>query len=583
MQQNGSRLYYISAARGDDLTGDIYFWDGARIIDSQGKPADASGAAYGIDPMNPSAAVRPFKRWAYVGPRDSAAKDIGSRGVIGSPAASARGGYPDWWLFSRGETFDLAQDLLSFEREVNPAATMVNSSLAVPGGRSATERQVVGAYGDACAARPRFVHPMLGFVSRYYSSGPVFKNVAYLSLHFDGHDRPAQGKYTGLTLLGQTIASTDILFEDVWLDAAASSIGSKNAGQITLRRSLITDSYVTDGSHVQGIFYEGSREGRLRIEESILLRNGFSHGDPKTMVWPPTGAQTWDLFNRNMYISGQTNSMESGVVDTVSMMGASGDQFRPGLKLERNFFYQGYVGMGAYGGYADSDGPTGTIVDNVLQRFVGTGTNNNLGQPGWGFILGGGAYGVEVARNIVTGAQYAGNSFGIEVRPLYQDCYAPFVYATRSNLIQNNIFDNGNAAAIRISDGVAATDTCYNWVYPGVRSNTVADNTMISTSLREFEYSAIGLATGTASDTSFQRNRLFTDRASAAAALGWKGADRTLKTYMSWNSVPVSSADGFPEYFGQATLQRRGQWRPQWTGRSVVNYFRDGFGMGALQ
>ena len=44
-------------------------------------------------------------------------------------------------MFKRGETFDLSSDLLSFARQTNPSVTQVNSSLAVPGGRSATERQ----------------------------------------------------------------------------------------------------------------------------------------------------------------------------------------------------------------------------------------------------------------------------------------------------------------------------------------------------------------------------------------------------------------------------------------------------------
>ena len=583
LQQPGSRLYYISAAKGSDQTGEIYFWDGSRIIDSAGRPADSAGNAYGTDPMNPTAAVRPFKRWAYVGPRDSATQDIGSRGRVGGATPSTRGGYPDWWLFSRGETFDLTADLLSFEQETNPLATSVNGSLSVPGGRSSAERQIVGAYGDLCQPRPRFVHPMLGFISRYTNAATaLFKNVAYLSLHFDGHDRTAVGSYGGITLLGQTSASTDVLFEDIWVDGTTVNIGMNNAAQVTFRRTLVTDAFTKDGSHVQGVYYEGTRDGRLRIEESILLRNGFSHGDPKTMAWPPSGTQTWDMFNRNMYISGQTNSMQSGVFDSVSMMGASGDQFRPGLGLERNFFYQGYVAMGAHGGYADTEGATGNMLDNVLQRFVGSGTNYNLGQPGWGLQLGGGAYDVEVARNIVTGAQHPANTFALQLMPLFQDCNVLYQFATRANRIHDNVLDSGTAnAAISVADGT--TNTCFGWIYPGVRGNTASDNTLINSKVRASEYAPVGAAIGTSNDTVYQRNGLFADRASAAVALGWTGPDRTLKTYMLSNGVAVNSTDGFPEYFAKATTQRRGQWRPEWTARPIVDYFRNGFGMAALQ
>ena len=386
--------------------------------------------------------------------------------------------------------------------------------------------------------------------------------------------------------VNQTPASTNILFEDVWLDAAPVNIGgNNNAAQVTLRRSLVTDAFSTAGfGHGPlGIYYSGARDGVLRIEESILMRNGFSSGDPKTMPWPPTGAQAWDMFSRNLYLNGQTNSMQSGMFDSVStMMGASGDQFRPGMRVERNFFYQGYVGVGAHGGFADSAGPTGAIIDNVLQRFVGTGTNNNVGQPGWGFILGGGANAVQVTGNIVTGAQYAGTSFALQFLPIWQDCNVPFSYATRSSVVQNNVFDAGSAgAAINVTDGT--TDACYGWTFPGVHGNTVSNNVLVDSKLRESEYTPVGGAIGTTNDTVFQGNKLYTDRASAAAVLGWTGADRTLKTYMAANGVAVTSTDGFPEYFSQASQQRRGQWQAKWTSHELVNYFRTGFGKAAMQ
>jgi hypothetical protein len=288
------------------------------------------------------------------------------------------------------------------------------------------------------------------------------------------------------------------------------------------------------------------------------------------------------MFSRNLYINGETNSMQSGLFNSVSMLGASGDQFRPGMRVERNFFYQGYVAMGARGGYADAAGATGSILDNVLQRFVGSGTDNNLGQPGWGFQLGGGAYAVEVARNIVTGAQHPATSYALQLLPLYQECYAPFKYATRANQIHDNVLDSGSAnGAINVTDGT--TNACYGLVLPGVRENLAADNTLINAKGQVSEYAPVGAATGTLNDTAYQRNRMFPNRAYAAASLGWTGPDRTLRSYLVANGVAVSSPDGFPEYFAKATLQRRGQWRAQWSAPMMVNYFRSGFGMPALQ
>jgi hypothetical protein len=582
MKQPGSRLHYISAATGSDSTGRLYFWDGQQIVDQDGKATDAAGAAYGTDPMNPTAAVKPFRRWSWVGPRRSATSDIGSRGEMGSAFGAFRAGFPDWWLFRRTETFDLTDDFLSFERETNPAAQMVYASLAVTGGRSATERQIVGAYGDLCGARPRFVHPQLGFVSRHERAGfPTLKHVAYLSLHFDGHDRAVGKNFAGVTLLYQTASAIDILLEDIWFDATTISIGGANGAQVTARRVIVTDNYATDGSHVQGVYYDGSRAGVFRIEESILMRNGFARGDPKTMPWPPSGAQIWDHFNRNLYINGETDFARSGLFDSVSMLGASGDQFRPGGLVLRNFFYQGYVSLGARGGYPDADGPTGKILDNVLQRFTATGTDMNTGHPGWGIGVSGGSFAVEVARNVVTGAQHPAKWWGVAVSPINQDCYAPAKLPTRSTRIRGNIVDAGTAqAAINVTDGT--TNPCFGLVLPGVRDTVVSDNVLITDKLREGEFTPVGAAVGTVPDTVFQANKVYPTRAAAALALGFPAPDRTLKTYMQSRGVAVASSDGFPEWFSKATGQRRGQWRPEWTARPLVNYFRDGFAMPAL-
>ncbi len=586
LQQPGSRLYYISAATGNDATAEIYFWDGSRIVDSAGAAKDASGAAYGSDPMNPSAAVKAFKRWAYVGPRQDGS-DIGSPSNAGSTLVSTRGGFPDWWLFKRGETFDLSQDFLSFARENDSSATSVPGSLAVSGGRSATERQIVGAYGDPCADRPRFVHPQAGFITRFENVGtPVFKNVAYLSLHFDGHDRLSTGDYAGLTMLYQNSSAVNLLFEDDWFDATSVNISQSNGAQVTLRRSLVTDSYKTDGNYVQGVFYEGSRDGKFRIEESLLMRNGFSHGDPKTTPWPPSGSQVWAKNGRNMYLTGQTSNMNSGLFDSVSMLGGSGDQIRAGMRVERNFVYQGYFGLGAYGGYPDGDGPTGTLTDNILQRFVGTGTDDNTGQPGWGIGLTSGASGVEIARNIVTSAQYAGvgNAFGIS--PLSWVCYAHvFHYPTRGNNLHDNILESpADASVLGVSDGVTGESTpgCANWQYPGVQGNTVANNVMISGSGQVSGYGPVGAAVGTTNDTIYTSNKIYPSRDAAATALGWTNPNRTLKTYLLANGISVSSPDGFPEYFALATGLRRGLWQPKWSGKAINNHVRTGFGLTAL-
>lgn len=600
IEQPGSRLFYISNSGLDPSgeespTGQIYFWDGTQIIDATGSATGDDGLAYGTDPMNPTGPIKPYKRWVYVAPRRT------SWGVNNAKVGAAwdgtsykapgggefRSGFPDWWLFKRGDRFNLQAEYLSFAQETNPDLTSTSGgSLAVPGGRSANQIQVLGAYGDIAQARPHFSNPNSGIFLR---AGGSITHVAYLSLHFDG--RGTNNKTVkGFTFLGQTKESENILLEDLWLEALGGN-SIQTAAEITLRRVLVTDSFnkIEEGSHVQGLFSSGTRDARIRIEQSIFMRNGFKHGDPE-LSWPPSGAQQWDIFDRNMYLSGECNNDVCGVFDTVSMIGASGDQFRPGMRIERNFFYQGYVGMGAHGGYPDSDGPTGTLVDNVLQRFKGSGTNDNRGHPGWGFELTSGAYGVEVARNIVSGAQHPSRSYGFALDNLGWYCYShTFQYATRENNIHDNIFDSGAApAAIRVIDGsgnemAAENDRCGPPAgTPGTTGNQVVNNVLINAATTESEYVTKTNSENISNDTVFSGNDMYPDRATAASDRGWLDPERTLKTYLESLGVTVTSDDGFIEYFNEAKQQRRGYWRKEYTARPLVNYIREGFGMDTL-
>jgi len=598
-RQPGSRLFYISNEGSDPSgnespTGQIYFWDGIQIVDATGSSTAVDGTPYGTDPMHPTGAIKPYKRWVYVAPRRT---DFGvSNSKVGAEwggadyAAPGRGdfraGFPDWWMFKRGNTFDLQAEYLSFAQETNPSLTETSGgSITIPGGSSANEIQVVGAYGDLAHVRPRFINPNSGtFLDAVF--GPI-KHAAYLSLHFDGRGTN-NATANGVRFRYQPNTSINILLEDLWLEALGGSFIEESGLEITLRRVLITDAFnkVEEKQHVQGLYTNGTRDARIRIEESILMRNGFKHGDPE-LSWPPSGDQTWDVFDRNMYLSGECDNDICGVFDTVSMIGASGDQFRPGMRLERNFFYQGYIQMGASGGYPDSEGPTGTMLDNVLQRFKGTGTNDDRGQPGWGMLLGSGAYKVEVARNIVTSAQYPASTPGFSLDNLTWYCYSHnFNYATRENNIHDNIFDSGSASsAIQIIDG-GGNQAGYDCGPPpgvaGTTGNYIVNNILINANWTESEYLWVPDSTPIPNDTYFADNAMYSDILTAAASHDWNDPDRTLKSYLESIGVTVTSDDGFIEYFNEAKNQRRGYWREEYTAKPLVSYIRAGFGMDAL-
>jgi hypothetical protein len=576
--QKGSRIIYISGANGNDETGEFYFWDGSRLVDRKGQSRNSQGLDYGTNPSRPSAAVRAFKHWATVAPRTDGGDLLTKNPIFGTTPVT-RAGYPDWWLFARNETFDIVAD---FKAVVPNAVANPNfvASLSVSSGRSSAEPQVVTAYGSLCLPRPRFVNPILDFVTRFESIyTPTFRHAIYSSLHFDG--RGAKEGSSALRLLGQSAQSRSLIFEDMWFDAANINIGQKNNGEISIRRSLLTDVYsASDKVHAEGIFYDGGPQGIFRIEESILMRNGF-RGDPKNFSWPPKGDQIWNIYNRNIYMSGLTQSAQSGFFDSISMMGASGDQFRPGMRIERSFFYQGYLMIGGAGGRPMSDGSSGAILDSVLQRFEGVGTNDNRGHPGWGIELTWGANDVQVTRNIVTGAQHPAKSYALKFSP-FDLC--PFSYATRNNRVHGNIFDSGSASAALLSvDGVAYPPGCAKtWVYPGITNNSVYENVLINSGGRQHIYQPRAVAISTKSDTQVQRNSVLVDRNQGIAQLNWKDPNRTLRTYLLSKGVTVASDDGFPEYFEIATRMQRGKWDTTWTARNIVNYFRSGFDMPVL-
>jgi hypothetical protein len=233
------------------------------------------------------------------------------------------------------------------------------------------------------------------------------------------------------------------------MDAGTGIVIQNTSGQFTFYRSIITDAYRESHSpHVQGVYFSGLRDSRLRIEESILMRNGFGFGDPMTN-WPPSGQQYYDIFND----------------------------------------------------------------------------------------------------------------------------------ATRSNSIHDNIFDSGAAyRAVLVTDGVAGDSAgCSTWTYPGITGNRVDNNILINANGVAWENRPEETAAGTTNDTVFADNTMYASRAEAAAAEGWSGPDRTLKTYLESLGLEVTSDDGFIEFFTLARQQRKGNWQTAFTSEELNQYIRAGF------
>lgn len=527
LAQTGSRIFYIDPTNGVDSTtvsvASYYFWDGTNIVDTTGSTTNpGNGQAYGTDPRNPNqAAIKPYKRWAYVGPRRNCG-DIATVDDVGWPAqacATNRAAKPDWWLFKRGETIDLTTDLLGYKQEAVPGATNISSSLT--SGGSTVCCQVFGAYGATTTARPKFIHPQNSYITRTYSaSAPTWQNVRYEGLHFDGHDRATGYNWT-FSFLNHLDASTGIVFEDDWFDGTK-EINLQSAGDYRFKRIIMNDSWRATadpfGGHNQGIFFLGHTSTTIfRIEDSIFVRNGFTTGDPSTTTWPPTSPVLFDAFSRNLYFKGNVDRATSGIFNTVVLAGGSGDQFRQGGRVEGNFFYTGYI---VFNGESGTVGETnsGTLQNNVLQTYV-----NGTAHPGWGFNVGHGLHDVTVSGNIVTRAQ-SGRTLGVSNYSLHlkainddipNDTHlGPLNFATQNNTVTGNVFDAGAFTyAVQITDTSTSASTTgsdiWSFEWPGIGvggtsgilSNTVTSNVFVYDNVGSLKtyttYTGLGSSCGT--------------------------------------------------------------------------------------
>ena len=478
--QTGARLHYLANAGVNSLTLTVatyYLWDGVNIIDTTGSTTGAGGVPYGTDPFNPTGPILPYQTWSYCGPKQNG-EDIGVAGRVGAETfftfAGTRTVAPDWWMFKRGDVFDLALDV----------GVTGSSSLSVPGGATAAGVQVVGEYGPTTSPRPQFIHPDNGFIFRNLTAGRTdFKNAVYRGLHFNGHNRATGVTFIGLRFLPDPVgaSSPNILIEDVWFDGTAGVLPAMHAGDVRFRRCIVADNWYPNTAlgHVQGFSMSANGDGVsqdfvYQIDDCITYRNGFTSGDP-SLSWPPSGgALDYTIFCRNFYVGSHTNHKESRITNTVSLIGGSGDQYRNGWRAEGNFVYAGFLMMNGYGGNAQPN--SGVFRNNVMQVFRATGPNSNA-HPAWGLIFGHSLQGVQIDGNIVTRAQMgrlADGFAGVWFKVINDDFYYPLTRTLRFNTVTDNIFDCGNSTS-----GVQIDDQGQNkigWVNPGLNGNSVVRN-----------------------------------------------------------------------------------------------------------
>lgn len=612
--QPGSRIYLIDPDDGIDSidynVASYLYWNGTNLVDTTGSTTNpGNGQLYGTDPLNPNqAAIKPYKSWSFVAPHRNgngrnASGDL--MGVTGDDigherfnAGQGRVDKPDWWLIKEAlaAPLDLAVDLAR-------AGAGVNSGLSLPGGTgTGSLRQVLGRYGPGTGARPRIIGATRsgGIMRRGYQADVIPRHMFIFGLHIDGHTRtlPDNG-YPFLSFTSHPASSIDITFEDVWVDGRNNGISPDTNGRYRFRRCIMGDAFKAEGlGHFQNLYFEGTELAQLIIEDCLLYRGGFNT-DPKTQ-WPPTGTMTFDAFRRNEYLAHHCDHANSHYRRNVSLVGASGTQFRLGMRVRNNFFLQGYVISAAGGG--DSQVDSGSFEDNVVQTFYGTGTNSNLGQPPQGCQVAAGAQSFRVTNNIVTDqglAPATATDHAFSIGPVIPSWNMFDVHPTRGVVISGNLairtnatnhysvddgiptntagyVDNGNGTASYLIDLGSGTNVPALYTYPGIVNNFINSNVHVgAASVRKVFTARGGTPVGASDPTKYGTDVFYADIATAAAALNWIDGTWNFKKYLQACGFTITSADGVKEYCEDIVpTMKKGTWRIDMTAPRINNSFR---------
>src|SRR6185436_17704934 len=253
-----------------------------------------------------------------------------------------RDGMPDWLLLRRGDSWS-GEGLGSWTKS----------------GRSAQEPMLISAYGTG--ARPLI---KTGAYHGFYTQNGAVNNLDLIGIHFYADSRdPNSPSYVGadggigIRLLAP---SDQILIEDCEIDSYMTNISiSADLGPIsnvTLRRSVVTDAYVTSG-HSQGAFFGGING--LTIEGNVFDHNGWNENVAGAM---PT------KFNHNIYVV--SNNKNVVVKDNIIANASShGLTARSGGKISGNIFINNAIGMsfGFNNGSEETPGGvSGFIKDNIF-------------------------------------------------------------------------------------------------------------------------------------------------------------------------------------------------------------------------
>lgn len=510
-----------------------------------------------------------------------------------------RNSYPDWILLKKGDTWtDEAFGQFCYS------------------GRSKTEPMLISAYG--AGARPLIkTNPSISTTNGIMSSsgggcGIGGDYLAIVGLEFYAYTRDPNSPNFNPSTLTITHSGFNFLYATNWqlLEDNKFSFYSGNTihpwptgptfKNISLRRNIITDDYVTNG-YCQGLFSSGTSD--FLVEENVWDHNGWNE--------QVTGTST--MFSRNMYLShGDGKTILRGNIDA---NGASGGvQVRTGGIAENNLFLRDPYSITFGHNQNDTIDISGVIRNNVIldSRDINNTVGNGAGTGIWirselANVQGSSSYGDALVKNLdVYGNIIAHNKLGsLNIAGIKMDGTGPYA----NTKVHNNIIYDWSRPT-----WPTATDHRADGLYIKIATSTLPAEVSVYNNIIQQIYSGfIGLTSNidTASSSVLRQNNTYWSAEANSAVVWSKGwfeffgehavtwdmwmtrtgetgavnqlvgftdPNRSIETYMT--SLGVTPT--YEAFMVKARQQSKDNWDPRFTASVVNNYIRAGFDLPPL-
>lgn len=435
-----------------------------------------------------------------------------------------RSGYGDQMLLKRGETH------------------YGNFGIWSKSGRSAAEPMVIGSYGTGSRA----------VVNTGSSYGLAIGSKNLVSnLYFQGIKLIGDGVAVadGITVAG-TINNFHI--EDVEITKYVNNVTLQKffgpVTNVTIRRSVITDSYSRGGRNSQGLFAEAVNN--LTLEENVFDRNGWG------------GVKSPTIYNHNAYV----RSTSTGLIargNTFSNASSHGLQARAGGIVENNVFIDNPTALSfglVNGSPVTPGGVTGRVTNNVIVGTKNIGSNVRGVAMEIGNIKRGGT---TISGNVIANGQ-ANTSL-------------PAI------MLSVGSGNDNYSTAVGINDLTISNNVVYNWsigywavhgMAPGTGPKALNNLNVVN---NHFQNIATYNAILKSSPYGNYSNNYYTTQVYNKAASN-AGGIRAKVNYVDASRTPGKFVGGTNQSF--VTLARslgKFTWNTKYIAKSVVDYMKAGF------